>query len=172
MNGTEDMRKHVSDLAIEGFKSGLNCCESVYDALIRAGVLDVDPDTRAMCVGFGGGVGLTGHTCGALSGAVMANGAVHGRRDPWAVSDEVRGSEVADHYYRRYNQMVYEFIRDNHSALCREICAPYEDFHEKARRVNCMKLIGRTAAMAYDYLCMDNDKAFQLPYGENMGGNQ
>lgn len=37
----QDMRKLVSDLAIENFKKGLNCCECVYDALIRAGALKV-----------------------------------------------------------------------------------------------------------------------------------
>ena len=172
MSEEKDMRTQVSDLAIENFKKGLNCCECVYDALIRAGVLPVEGTTRAMCIGFGGGVGLTGHTCGALSGAVMANGAVYGRPDPWATPDEERGHEVAGKYYRRYNQMVHDFIRDNQSALCREICAPYGDFHEKARRVNCMKLIGRAAAMAYDYLQMDNETAFDLPYGENLGGNE
>ena len=73
----EDMEKYVSDLAIENFKHGLNCCESVFNALQRAGCLkDVPAESVAMCVGFGGGVGLSGCMCGALSGAIMANGAV------------------------------------------------------------------------------------------------
>ncbi len=172
MTTEQDMRTHVSDLAVENFKKGLNCCECVYDALIRAGALEVDGATRAMCVGFGGGIGLTGFTCGALSGEVLANGAMYGRSDPWATPEADRGSEVARKYYRRYNRIVHDFIADNGSALCKDICAPLGDFHDKARRVNCMKLIGRAAAQAYDYLQIDNEAAFQMPYGENMGGNQ
>lgn len=125
-----------------------------------------------MCVGFGGGVGLTGHTCGALSGAVLSNGMVYGRKDPRTTPQEERGTEAAGKYYRRYNHIVHDFIKDNGSALCKEICQPFGDFHEKGRRVNFMKLIGRAAAEAYDYLQMDNETAFALPYGENMGGNK
>ena len=66
----EDVKSQlVNDYAIENFKSGLNCAESVYDALLRAGVLDVPKETIAMCTGFGGGIGLYGDTCGALSAA-------------------------------------------------------------------------------------------------------
>ena len=71
----KDICKLASDYAIENFKNGLNCAESVYNALIRAGALDADPETVAMCLGFGGGVGLSGCICGALAASVIANGA-------------------------------------------------------------------------------------------------
>lgn len=99
----KERREKVVSLAIENFKSGLNCAECVYDALIRAGELKAFPETRAMAIGFGGGIGLSGFTCGALSAAVMANGAVYGRPDPWSVDPEVRGHEISEKYYRRYN---------------------------------------------------------------------
>ena len=74
-----DLRELCGNLAVENFKGGLTCCESVYNALLRSGVLSgVDPKTQAMCIGFGGGIGLSGHTCGALSAIVMACGAVYG----------------------------------------------------------------------------------------------
>lgn len=167
----QDMRKKVNDLAVENFKNGLNCSECVYDALVRAGVLKVDPKTVAMCIGFGGGIGLSGYTCGALLAAVMANGAVYGRPDPWAVPAEVRATEIADKYYRRYNKMVQDFKEAHNGVACREICAPYPDWHCKERRIMCLKLIGATAAMAYDYLQMPQEEAFKLPYAPgNMGG--
>lgn len=167
----EERREKVVSLAIENFKNGLNCAECVYDALIRAGELDVAPETRAMAIGFGGGIGLSGFTCGALSAAVMANGAVYGRPDPWKVDPEVRGHEIAEKYYRRYNHMVHDFQEANGGVLCRDICSKYEDWHCKDRRKMCMKMIGATAGMAFDYLQMDNEKAFSLPYYPgNMGG--
>ena len=168
----KDLRELCGDLAAENFKNGLNCCESVYNALIRAGVLDVDPATQAICVGFGGGIGLSGHTCGALSGIVMANGAKYGRSDPWSVPAEVRGTEIADKYYRRYNGIVHNFEKTFGSTTCAGISAPYEDWHCKDRRKTCMKVIIESAKMAYDYLQMSQEEAFKLPYGENMGGKE
>ncbi|HPE16215.1 MAG TPA: C-GCAxxG-C-C family protein [Oscillospiraceae bacterium] len=168
---SEEMRNKCSDLAIENFKRGLNCPECVIDALFRAGVLEgVDESVRNMVIGFGGGMGLTGNVCGALSGAILANGAVWGR-NPWDTPDEERGHEVAAKYYRRYNKLVHDFEAANGSVNCRDICKPWETWQEKGRRVNCMKLIGATAAMAYDLIQMDNETAFALPYGQNMGGN-
>ncbi|MDK2942169.1 C-GCAxxG-C-C family protein [Acetobacterium carbinolicum] len=159
----------VNDYAIENFKNGLNCAESVYDALIRAGVLDVPKETVAMCTGFGGGIGLCGETCGALSAAVMANSAVHGRKDPWSIDSDVRGAEVGKKYYRRYNNLVREFKEANGCTTCRNICEPFDDWHGKDRRVHCMKLIGATAQLAYHYLQIPQEEAFEMPYGEKMG---
>ena len=102
----------------------------------------------------------------------MANSAAYGRPEPWKVDSEVRGSEIAEKYYRRYNRMVQDFIARNGSALCGEICAPYGDFHCKERRIGCLKMIGATAKLAYEYLQMTQDEAFALPYGPNLGGKE
>lgn len=169
MNNENDKSQLVNDYAIENFKNGLNCAESVYDALIRAGVLDVAKETVAMCTGFGGGIGLYGETCGALSAAVMANSAVYGRKDPWRVDSEVRGAEVSQKYYRRYNNLVQAFKEANGFTSCRDICAPFEDWHGKNRRVHCLKLIGATAQLAYQYLQIPQEEAFEMPYREKMG---
>ena len=170
MSDVKDTRKIVSEYAVEGFRNGLNCTECVLDALKRAGVLNVSGEAMAMCVGFGGGGGLTGHVCGGLSGAIMANGAVYGRANPWSEPEETRGADVADKYYRRYNRMVHRFIEENGSALCGEISAPFGDFHSRERRKNCLKVIAASAVLAYDFLQMDQEAAFALPYGENLLG--
>lgn len=168
----ENMRELCGNLAVENFKNGLNCCESVYNALLRAGALEgVDPATQAMCIGFGGGIGLSGHTCGALSAIVMACGAVYGRPDPWSVPAENRMSEIAEKYYRRYNKIVHDFEESFGSTDCAGISSPYEDWHCVERRKTCLKLIANSAKMAYDYLQMPQEEAFVLPYGANMGSN-
>jgi len=166
----EEVRTAVRDCAFENFKSGLNCAEAVYDALIRGGALDVSPKTRAMAIGFGGGIGLSGYTCGALSAAIMANGAVYGRPDPWEVDPDIRGAEIGEKYYRRYNNMVHDFIKAHGAVLCKDLCAPFEDWHSRERRKMCMKLAAAAAVMAYDYLLVTQDEAFILPYAENIGG--
>ncbi len=168
----EDKSQLVNDYAIENFKAGLNCAESVYDALIRAGVLDVAKETLAMCTAFGGGIGLSGDICGALAAAIMANSAIYGRKDPWSVEPDVRGKELAEKYYRRYNNMVREFNDINGCTSCREIGAPYANWHSKERRIHCLKLIGATAKLAYKYLLISQEEAFEMPYGENIAGKK
>jgi len=169
-NNSTELRELCGNLAVENFKNGLNCCESVYNALLRAGVLKANPSTQAMCIGFGGGIGLSGHTCGALSAVIMACGAAYGRTDPWSVPEDRRMSEIADKYYRRYNAIVHEFEKKCGSTDCAGISAPFEDWHSVERRKACLKLIANTAKMAYDYLQMPQEEAFALPYGKNMGG--
>lgn len=170
MQTDKDIRSLVYDYALEGFRGGLNCAECVMDALIRSGAIDVPPETRALCVGFGGGIGLSGFTCGALSSAVMANGAVHGRPDPWSVDAEVRGHEIADKYYRRYNKLVHDFIEQNGSVLCHEICSAKGEWPSKERRKACMNITANTAVLAYDIMQISQEEAFKLPYGNNMAG--
>lgn len=165
-----DLRVLVSDYAIENFKSGLNCSECVMEALIRSGVLSLPGEAVAMCIGFGGGIGLSGNVCGALSAAVMANGAVHGRPDPWSVPEEVRADEISEKYYRRYNKMVHDFEKANGGLSCRDICAPFEDWDSRDRRKMCLKLIGAATAMALDFINMTQEEAFALPYGDNIEG--
>ena len=162
-------REKIRELASEGFRNGLNCAECVFDSLQRAGALNLPHETIAMCVGFGGGIGLSGNTCGALSGAVMTIGSVHGRKDPWAVPKEERGAQIAQKYYRRYNRLVDDFTKKHGSPLCREITAGRE-WGDKERRVLCMNLIVDTAVLAYDYIIMPQEEAFALEYKNNMAG--
>jgi C_GCAxxG_C_C family probable redox protein len=170
MENEDDMSKLVSNYAIENFKNGLNCSESVYNALIRAGALDAPPETVAMCVGFGGGVGLSGCMCGALAASILANGAKYGRKDPYSVDAEVRGSEIADKYYSRYNNLIHDFTEKYGSPLCNDICSKFGVFHSHERKVGCLKMIGGTAALAYQYLQIAQEEAEKMPYKENLGG--
>ncbi len=172
MDSDRQLRDLARDRAIENFKNGLNCGECVLEALIHVGALHLPPEATALATGFGGGLGLTGHTCGALSAAVLAAGAVHGRPDPWASPPEVRGVEVAEKYYRPFNRLVHDFATAHGAVLCRDICAPFEDWHSRERRKTCLKLIGATAALACDYLVLSREEAFALPYGPNLAGQE
>ncbi|MEJ2093165.1 MAG: C-GCAxxG-C-C family (seleno)protein [Syntrophobacterales bacterium] len=78
---SEEMVAQIKKQAKHNFKSGLNCAESVLEAVLTH--IDTGLPVEAMCVmtGFGGGGGLFGDTCGALVGAMAALGAVYGRRE-------------------------------------------------------------------------------------------
>jgi len=65
--------------AIENFRSGLNCAQSVLTAFSDA--FSVDKNTALMIsCGFGAGMGRLQETCGAVTGAYMAMGLHVGTR--------------------------------------------------------------------------------------------
>ena len=69
----------AAEAAARFFDAGNNCAESVLRAF--AADNELEADLVRLATGFGGGMGLTGGPCGALTGAVMAIGMYHGRLD-------------------------------------------------------------------------------------------
>ena len=57
-------------LAVEYFKSGLNCCQAVVLAFQKETGIDEDV-LKKLSIGFGGGLGRQRLTCGAVSGMCM-----------------------------------------------------------------------------------------------------
>ena len=165
----KDQQQLVKDYAEEFFKSGFNCAESVLAALIKAGAVNMPPEMVAAATGFGGGLGLTGNTCGALAMAILANSVQYGRPDPTQIPVASRHTEVSAKHYRRYNNIVNEFIRQNGCATCKELTAAYADnWGSPERRDHCLKIIGTTVQLAYKYLQLSREEGYQLPYGKNL----
>jgi len=95
------------------FEKGYSCAPSVLSAYSEQFGLKKELALRIAC-GFGGGIGRTGRTCGAVTGAVMVIGLKHGQAD---VADEKSRQET--------HKLVKEFI-DKFEALhgsveCREL---------------------------------------------------
>ena len=66
-----------SNRASKFMEEGYTCAESVLLAVSQEFEIEYEiPTHMAMC--FGGGIGLTGVVCGAVSGAVMAIGLIKG----------------------------------------------------------------------------------------------
>ena len=166
-------RESVCELALESFSCGMNCAESVYDALLRAGVLNAPPDSRIFCLGFGGGVGLCGYTCGALSSAILALNAKFGRPDPWGTDPETRVGQLYAKSYARFNNLVHDFEKENGSALCQDIAGAFKgDWGGAGRQTVCRKAVASGAGLAYDYLTMSAEDVEKLEWGDNMAGMQ
>lgn len=72
------MTTKIENLAEEYFRSGHNCAEAVFLAAVHTQDIQACPDVVRLATGFGGGMGR-GEVCGALSGAILALGAVLGR---------------------------------------------------------------------------------------------
>lgn len=165
-----ELEQRIHNLATENHDQGLNCAESVLDALIRCGVVDLPPESLALCTGFGGGIGMTGNTCGALSAAILALGSKFGRRDPFGTELEIRKKELRTTGYRVFNSLVNAFIEQNGSAICREISSRHGAWQGQKRKEACTSISGYAAVLAYRYLSMSREEADSLQYGRNMGG--
>lgn len=67
------MEKSVDEKAIETFRKGLNCAQSVVTTF--SDKLNFDKNiAEVMSCGFGGGMGRLGETCGAVTGSYMVLG--------------------------------------------------------------------------------------------------
>ena len=102
-----------ADDAAAIFKSGFSCSQAVCCAF--AGDFGIDRDTALkLSCGFGGGMGHTGNTCGAVTGALMVIGMKYGRTS-------LEDLAAKDKTYEVVNRFMTEFLRRNHSVNCTEL---------------------------------------------------
>ena len=67
----------AKEVAVTRFQEGFSCSQAVFSAY--ADEMGLDRDTALKIAGgFGGGMGRTGQTCGAVTGAIMAIGLKYG----------------------------------------------------------------------------------------------
>ena len=160
----DEIRELAGKYGRENLENGMNCAESVYDACIRAGALDAPPETVASATGFGGGGGCAGFTCGALAGAILANSTAHGRKSPMDIPAEIRRKVLREKYYKRYNNIVSDFLKEFEYGLCHDFSEKYSGYGDEAFRENCLNLCEKGAQIAVDYLKMDAEEAAGLKY--------
>ncbi|MDO4596102.1 MAG: C-GCAxxG-C-C family protein [Coriobacteriaceae bacterium] len=102
----------VKARAAELHAAGFNCAQSVVCALAPA--LDIDEDLAfRLAEGFGAGMGGMSETCGAISGAIMAAGALAstGRTQPTS-----KGAT-----YKLSRRICEGFEQKNGSTICRTL---------------------------------------------------
>lgn len=100
-------------IAKEYFKSDFNCSQSVFRTILEEKGLFFD-DALNLTAGFGGGIGLEGNTCGAVSGAVMAIGMLLGQKE----SDPVK---VKDQAYIETKRFLKEFRSKFKTTMCSDL---------------------------------------------------
>lgn len=99
--------------AKEQIEKGFSCAPAVFSTYSEQFGLEKELALKIAC-GFGGGIGRTGRTCGAVTGAVMVIGLKHGQAST--------GDEESR---KRTHKLVKEFI-DKFTALhgsveCRQL---------------------------------------------------
>ncbi|AQT69737.1 C_GCAxxG_C_C family protein [Anaerohalosphaera lusitana] len=101
------------DQAVELFKSGYNCAQAVAGAF--APDVEIDRDTALRtAAAFGGGIGGTGKTCGALSGLLIVLGCKYGRREPADMQSKAEMVNISQ-------QAIKIFIEQTGARDCRDL---------------------------------------------------
>ncbi len=169
---SEDLVQKAKDNAKQNFKDGLNCSESVFKAVIDTGITGLDPQAVALSTGFGGGMGLAGHNCGALIGAVMAVGAVHGRKNPLEGEFQDRVDRLYGNpgLYRLFNGMAHEFQEKFGALDCEKLNENYPQWFDKDRFRECMKMVIYAAGMAVEFIRKGEKEGYTQPFGKNVAG--
>jgi len=155
-NLVEENQKEATDYekeAMENFKQGFNCAQSVTAAF--ADKLNVDRDTALkIASSFGGGVGRMREICGALSGAFIVMGMLDGYSDP--LDDETKTK-----LYISVQELAEKFKKENGSLLCKDLLGvqyePISPIPEKRtakyyHNRSCEKFVGYSAKLLAEHI--------------------
>ena len=138
----------TSEKAIECFKKGYNCSQSVLCSLSKFTGLNEDTSLK-IATAFGAGIGRNQNVCGAVTGAIMAIGMKHGM----GLND---GAEVKERAYELTNKFLDEFKKKHESINCLELIGA--DMHtpegkekierEKSFETRCARFVIDAAEIA------------------------
>ena len=151
----EELAEKAAKGAMEHFKHGLTCAECVFKGFLDLGLTDFPPEVVALSSGFGGGMGGTKHTCGAINGGMLAIATMQGRKNPYALPtfeervEELHKEETG--VYPRHGAYVKACITEWGTLDCRDLCIPYDESTPegtKERARNCKQIIGFCAREA------------------------
>ena len=135
--------------AIQHFKDGLYCAESVVLTLARRQGID-SPQLPAIATGFCSGLSQTAGPCGALTGAVMGIGLALGRET---------GKDSAGQTYQAVRTLVQRFTEEFGSTGCVDLLGCHlgtpegaAGFTEGKLYRRCMIYTGRAAEIAVEII--------------------
>ena len=134
-----------TDDAVATFKGGFSCSQAVCLAFADDYGIDRPTALRLSCA-LGGGMGHSGNTCGAVTGALMVIGMKYGR----TTLDDLAAKEKT---YALANRFITEFLRINHSVNCTDLIGynlsdPKQlalARENKAFHTRCAKFVGDAA---------------------------
>jgi C_GCAxxG_C_C family probable redox protein len=101
------------DEAVTKFCDGLSCSQAVLSTFGVERGLDTELALK-VATGFGGGMGRQGHTCGAVTGAIMVIGLDRG-------SDSPREDQKKEEAYQAVREFMARFEQECGSTVCKEL---------------------------------------------------
>ncbi len=166
----------VKDRARKNFSKGFNCAECVLEAVLEHVDTGLPREVLRLATGLGGGVGLSEDTCGAIVGAVLAVGAVHGRSGLPEGEDRKAAAKAAAEQlygnpglYRMFNQLPNMIKSKYGNTLCREICRQWRDnWLCRDHALHCREIITDIAEFAATVIYGDKNEIMSKPFGDNV----
>ena len=166
----------IKERARKNFSRGYNCSECVFEAVLEHLDSDLPRESLKLATGFGGGVGLFGDTCGAISGAVLAVSSVHGRSTLPEHEDRKTAMKAASKQlygnpglYRIFNQIPNTIKEKYGHTLCREITAEWhEQWLCRDHALHCREVITDAAELAASLIYAEKETIASKPFGSNV----
>lgn len=143
-----------SEKAMELFKSGYNCSQSVLGVFCEELGLDFETAMKISSP-FGGGMGRMREVCGTVSGMFMAAGLMFGTTD----------SSSKAELYKRIQDLAAKFKEQNGSIVCKELLAgvesstsptPSERTEAYYKKRPCVELVGDAVEIFEEYVKENN----------------
>ena len=101
------------DEALQCFNEGFNCAQAVISAYCGPLGLDKKTALKVSC-GFGAGMGRMGETCGAVAGAYLLIGLMHGKCEKDDNASKEKTYALVQEFSKRFKQR-------NGSTVCRDL---------------------------------------------------
>ena len=99
--------------AVELFKEGFNCSQSVFTAFAYRFGMDEETALK-VSAGLGGGLGRMREVCGAVSGGAMVIGSI-------CSATEGKDGDSKQKNYELVREFAEKFAKENGSIICREL---------------------------------------------------
>ena len=120
------MDKKFSELAPKYFSEmGYSCSESIARSAVDMGL--ADESFVSIATSFSGGMG-SGCLCGAVAGAQMVIGLLHGK------NQDNTARRLAKEFYNRFTQV-------HKVTCCKVLTKNFDDFHGKDRKAHCVNMV-------------------------------
>ena len=171
----EEIIERVRLRARKNFSRGYNCSETVFEAVLGEMDLGLPHEAMRFATGFGGGVGLYGGTCGAITGATLAVSAVHGRTSlPEGEGEDLMQKSKEQFYgrpglYRIFNQIPNRIAEKYGETLCAELTKKWQkDWLCREHALSCREIMIDAAGIAAELILADKDEMANKPFGKNV----
>lgn len=170
---SQEIVAEVSKRARKNFSKGFNCAECVVEAVLSQIDVGLPDETLKVATGFGGGIGLYGDTCGAITGAIISVSAVHGRstlpegENRMAIAKDALYGKPG--LYRLFNQIPNMAEEKYGNTLCREIAAKWRgSWLCREHALYCREIITEMAGYAAELITGDQKILSSKSFGKNV----
>lgn len=135
----------MNNKAVENFKQGFSCSESIVKSAIDLGL--APKELLPVATSFSGGMG-SGCLCGAVAGCQMVIGSMQGK------NEEGRDGQKA----RQLAKQFVEEFKKTHKATCCKVLTAGLEFGSPERKANCTKLVDECATIIKNILELDKQR--------------